>query len=796
MTPRKDEAEMKHFRAFALVALFAVACADETVAPSDDHGDVKESAAAMVPPAACSKTWAAAVGGFWAGPSNWSPAGVPGPGDIVCITAPGTYEITALQQIEIGVLYIGGSGVAASLEFDAPFGLGIIADDLIIVEPGSAINVHSEGEARLSTGVLHNEGTVSIVNSCACGGDVALIDFYVIFNYGRMELDAPMTIMGDVWYNIAPGVVVTDGTGVIAYESGGGLFQWGGLIQVGTIVGSTVIETDLVDWYGGTIGDSGPAQSVVRVTGGALALGADPASPPPSGRIDAVSADSAFRVLGEVAPGMTVEIMVLQDDTLVFEGTTTEPFINEGTLSVGLNGQVVVETEHFVNEGLLELQGTGSLELIADEFVNRGDITDWGSDIAVTGVGSVLRNHGSITSAPNAVTLTMRTGTELVSYAGSDVGGSNDSLTVVLERGVLRGVGRFGDVVSIGGTVVPGLPAGTLIARNLTLDGTSDFMLQAPFAPAGPYGHLLVDEQVTYGGVFRMISIPGRPAGSCGDVLTPIRHPAGPAIGSFNAFSLPSRPGTGWRPVRTADSLILAGYDPSAPRLSVTRASIALEEGGVQKRYQVCLGPTVPQADVTLTPTSATGDVLVPAPIVFDRQTWMLPKSVVVEAWDDDIVEGVHNDTVSHTLASANPLYNASGVRPITVTIADNNGNADLELTVDTSPAAVTSGATIEIVYRITDLGPTLSTGSVLTIETGGTAGTTFLGATGAACVADTPQTVTCDVAGMLRDESLAVTVTWTATGAGNATFDAVVAGEQPDPVTGNDAVDTNVIVN
>jgi hypothetical protein len=492
---------------------------------------------------------------------------------------------------------------------------------------------------------------------------------------------------------------------------------------------------------------------------------------------------------------MHVHITAQLDDTVTFINSS-RPFRNEGTLTLALNGAVVVEMEDFVNTGILSPGGTGSLELSADRFVNRGVIANRGPDILVTGPGSVVHNHGIITSSPNDVNFTMRAGTEFVSYGGANVGGALGSVTVILDGGGLRGVGDFADVVSNGGTVEPGLPSGTLTVGSLALDAASEFVLNTPMSPSIPFADVIVDGQMTYGGTFRMASPALRPAGACGDVLSPIRHGSQPATGSFAAFGLPTRPRTGWRPAHTADALILAGYDPSATRLSVTRASIGLEEGGPVQDYQVCLGGTVPRADVTLTPTSATGDVLVPTPILFDRQSWMLPKTVVVEAWDDDIVEGVHHDTISHTLASANPLYNAAGARPIPVTIADNNGNADLDLAVDSSPAAVTTGTTIEIVYRITDFGPTLSTGSLLRIGVGGTAGTTFQSATGAPCVAGPPQTVTCDVAGMLRDESLTVTLLWTATATGTATFAAAVAGEQPDPVPGNDAVATNVVVN
>jgi hypothetical protein len=245
-----------------ITLLMASACADDPAEPRiPDREEGPTSAATIVPVPTCTKSWASATGGLWLDPSRWTPLGVPSITDHVCIDAPGTYDVFHSLPIMVQSLRIGCTGANVDFEFDPPFGVDIIADEGIWIESGGTLTVLSEGEAGLTAGAgpLIVNGELDIENSCACGGDVARLQFTSIDNRGRMELEAPITIDLTVypWENRTEGVVVTSGTGIID------VINSRLLLPCGTIVGSTQIHVTNLYWCHGMIGSISTAHSVV-----------------------------------------------------------------------------------------------------------------------------------------------------------------------------------------------------------------------------------------------------------------------------------------------------------------------------------------------------------------------------------------------------------------------------------------------------------------------------------------------------------------------------------------------------
>jgi hypothetical protein len=329
-------------RAYLLVtgALLVLACdSDPAEPPPPDREERPGVAAALIPPPACTKSWTSGIGGLWSDPSRWTPAGAPNSTDDVCIDAAGTYDVTHTLPIDVRSLRIGGTGASVTFDFDSPqFGVGIMTEDGIWIESGSTLNVLSVGGVPLTatSGNLTVAGRLDIENTCACGGDVATLDFPSIHNSGRMTLDAPITLgwPGTNWVNHPGSVIVTAGTGVI--NAGGHIFE-----SSGTIVGSTAIEVGGLVWRDGSSDTIAPVTSVVLVTGGWLSLIGDTQE----GRVDAVTRNTDRLTLAgrTVNANVIVEIALQANDSLeIVGGTATAPFLVDGVLAISSNGSNVV----------------------------------------------------------------------------------------------------------------------------------------------------------------------------------------------------------------------------------------------------------------------------------------------------------------------------------------------------------------------------------------------------------------------------------------------------------------------
>jgi hypothetical protein len=121
--------------------------------------------------AAISYSWVGAGSGFWDEPSNWSPQGIPGPGDSVTIPTSSS-PITVTVRASVSV---------ASLDLAAPHTLEIEAGQAMTVTAGLQINSgnlvalgpvwamgsstwHSAGESSIR-GTFTNQGVLTITGS-------------------------------------------------------------------------------------------------------------------------------------------------------------------------------------------------------------------------------------------------------------------------------------------------------------------------------------------------------------------------------------------------------------------------------------------------------------------------------------------------------------------------------------------------------------------------------------------------------------------------------------------------------
>lgn len=146
----------------------------------------------------------------------------------------------------------------------------------------------------------------------------------------------------------------------------------------------------------------------------------------------------------------------------------------------------------------------------------------------------------------------------------------------------------------------------------------------------------------------------------------------------------------------TAPTLVVAVSDNDAVGVIITSAdgSTALSEGGETDTYTVVL-TSIPKATVTVTVQCDSQVVSSSATLQFVPADWNKVQTVTLTAIDDNIVEGNHAATITHTVISEDAAFAALTPPDVVATIADN----------DTAGVSVTptGGATVVAEGRQTD---------------------------------------------------------------------------------------------
>ncbi|MCP4358082.1 MAG: DUF11 domain-containing protein [Chloroflexi bacterium] len=120
------------------------------------------------------------------------------------------------------------------------------------------------------------------------------------------------------------------------------------------------------------------------------------------------------------------------------------------------------------------------------------------------------------------------------------------------------------------------------------------------------------------------------------------------------------------------DSVTVNITDNDTAGVDITPISTNVTEGGATDNYAVVL-ESEPTNAVTIT-LSTSGEATVNlTQLVFDDTDWDTPQNVTITAVNDDLVEGAHNDTVTHAATSNDGNYNGIGMSNVTVNITDND---------------------------------------------------------------------------------------------------------------------------
>jgi hypothetical protein len=151
--------------------------------------------------------------------------------------------------------------------------------------------------------------------------------------------------------------------------------------------------------------------------------------------------------------------------------------------------------------------------------------------------------------------------------------------------------------------------------------------------------------------------------------------------------------------------------DNDNPGVTVTETggSTNVAEGGATDTYAIVLN-SQPTANVSILLIRGTQLIAAPNPVVFTPQNWNIPQTVTVRAVDDTLVEGNHSGTIQHSASSSDSRYNGIAVRPVNVSITDNDGTtipANVIITQSGGSTAVTEGGATDSYTVVLSIQPT-----------------------------------------------------------------------------------------
>ncbi len=118
-------------------------------------------------------------------------------------------------------------------------------------------------------------------------------------------------------------------------------------------------------------------------------------------------------------------------------------------------------------------------------------------------------------------------------------------------------------------------------------------------------------------------------------------------------------------------SVAITDNDTPGVALVESGGNTLVTEGGATDTYTMVL-TSQPSANVTVTPNGG-AQLNNPPAVVFTNANWNLPQTVTVMATDDNVVEGTHSGSISHTVTSADGNYEGLVVGQVSGSITDND---------------------------------------------------------------------------------------------------------------------------
>lgn len=448
---------------------------------------------------ACTKTWDAASGS-WTSATSWTPAGVPGPSDDVCLSAAGSYTVTVpaiAGGVQVRSLTVGGGTGSQTLEI-----VGQSVPDAGVTQHGSSLNaanggtIASNGEIVLDAtdgGTTATPGETAGGSATLAGGAFTNNGVILALSESAMQLRdhlrVPLT-------NAAGGTVQVAG-GFLDYDNGT-TFQNDGTLRVdgasyflvrtdpllsatpsqltnaGSVVASGGVNVEGATWTqaGGSVtGD------IVRIANGALDYRSGTGSfilseqfgPTPGRLSGTIPAGQTVTVSGGSFgwPDLSGWIVQLAGDQVVNRGTLVFESGDDDQAVKG--GPAVVQGSPLLNYGTISARGGRYGDSTTYPVYLRSNVTNMaGGSINVQGVvmqdsGNAVVNDGTVQLDGRYVLSTSSVATGSSTFANPPDG--TISLSIFASS-----PGRFevgdGSTLNAGGTLLPTLAVGYRAAQG------------------------------------------------------------------------------------------------------------------------------------------------------------------------------------------------------------------------------------------------------------------------------------------------------------------------------------------
>lgn len=459
--------------------------------------------------AACTKTWVGGSGS-WGEENSWSPKGVPGGNDEVCITGAGTYTVTLEPYTgelsrpangdTVKSLTVGGSSGHQTLDIEGQSSISISNEQVNVVSltvSGGMAQINPTGTLTLNATELNTHGLKTAGNEP--GGSATFAG--TLLNYGHIEslvqdskytdnLESSVTNEADGNIQVSSGAlkvgypntypvsgsndgVVTvdpgaslqlssgDPSGANAYENDGSVVNDGSITVSGgeakwTQSGGSVSGNEPALQNGATLADSAGTGQFLVSNGGGAVTGTIPA-----GQTVTVRGEP-FDSGGETYYSTTLSLgakQLVNDGTLVLEAPGSgessggSVFLTDG--SIQNNGKILAQVEDPSWADHLEAGLTNG---------PAGTVEAQGGSLEQT-AGTSTTNEGVLTVGPNALYL-LQEGSSFVNESDGtlspQIAGPASVGTFQMSGPCCNGPGTF----TAGGTLLPVLLGGFVPAAN------------------------------------------------------------------------------------------------------------------------------------------------------------------------------------------------------------------------------------------------------------------------------------------------------------------------------------------
>jgi Calx-beta domain/RTX calcium-binding nonapeptide repeat (4 copies) len=226
--------------------------------------------------------------------------------------------------------------------------------------------------------------------------------------------------------------------------------------------------------------------------------------------------------------------------------------------------------------------------------------------------------------------------------------------------------------------------------------------------------------------------------------------------------------------------------DTAGVTITQSGGNTNITEGGATDNYDIVL-TSQPTSNVTIAINNGTQTGTSPTTVTFTSANWNVAQTITVTATNDNIVEGNHSGTISHTATSSDANYNGIAINSVTTNITDND-NAGVTITQSGGSTNNTEEGATDTYEIVLTSQPTSDV--TIAINNGTQTGTSLTTVIFTSANWNTPQTVTVSaVNDNVAEGNHSGTISHTATSS-DANYNSIAINSVTANITDNDTAD------